>query len=127
MGEWKCRPMSNESVPESKSTFEDASTNNGPSETPAIEVPVGGGMAEFTSAPAADAAVAEKAAESSTAPVLEEAPAAEEPVEDFASALKEFERGHARKPEGGGAKQIEGTVISVSAEQVLVDIGKKIE
>src|SRR3569833_1616390 len=119
VGEWKCRPMSNESVPESKSTSEDPSTSNGPSETPAIEVPVGGGMAEFTSAPAAVAAVAEKAAEA--------APAAEEPAEDFADILKEFERGHARKPEGGGAKQIEGLVFSVSAEQVFVDIGHKIE
>jgi hypothetical protein len=108
--------MSNESVPEFKSTSEDPSTSNGPSEARAIEVPVGGGMAEFTSAPAADAAVAEKAAEGSAAPVAEEAPAPEEPVEDFADILKEFERGHARKHEGGGAKQIVGTVISISAE-----------
>src|SRR3569833_2875901 len=104
VGEWKCRPMSNESVPESKSTSEDPSTSNGPSETPAIEVPVGGGMAEFTSAPAAGAAVAEKAAEGAAARTEEEAPAAEEPAENFADILKEFERGHARKPEGGGAK-----------------------
>src|SRR3954468_12602189 len=115
--------MSNESVPEFNSTSEAPSTNNGP-----IEVPVGDGMAEFTNAPAAETTTLEEAAAPSTSPVAEEAPAEEpsEPVEDFANILKEFERGHARKPEGG-AKQIEGTVVSASAEQVFLDIGFKVE
>ena len=117
--------MSNESVPESNSTSESSSTNHGP-----IEVPVGDGAAEFTTAPAAEnvpaPAESEKAAVS---PQPEKGVAEEpaEPVEDFANILKEFERGHARKPEAGGAKQIEGRVISVSAEQVFLDIGYKIE
>jgi small subunit ribosomal protein S1 len=121
--------MSNESVPEFKSTSEDPSTSNGPSEAPAIEVPVGGGMGEFASAPAADSTTAEEVAKASALPVADEAPVEEpvEPMEDFADILKEFERGHSRKQEGGGAKQIEGTVISASAEQVFVDIGYKIE
>ena len=50
-----------------------------------------------------------------------------EPLENFADILMEFERGHARKPEPGGAKQIDGTVISLTAEQVFLDIGYKVE
>src|SRR6187551_759983 len=38
----------------------------------------------------------------------------------------EYEREHARKPEEG-SRQIEGTVVSVSAEQVFVDVGFKVE
>jgi small subunit ribosomal protein S1 len=49
-----------------------------------------------------------------------------EPVEDFAAMLSEFERSHTHKPESG-AKQLEGTVVSLSAEQVFLDIGYKTE
>ena len=49
-----------------------------------------------------------------------------EPTESFADVLSAFERSHARKPEGG-AKQLEGTVISLSPEQVFLDIGYKTE
>ena len=119
--------MSNESVPESNSTPDTPSTSSGP-----IEVPVGDGMAEFTSAPAAESTTAEEAAKTTESAAAEEVPVEEpaEPQEDFANILKEFERGHARTPGGGakqGGSQIEGTVISVSAEQVFVDIGYKIE
>ena len=121
--------MSNESVPEQNSTSETPSTNNEAGERPAIQIPVGDGMAEFTSAPAADSTTAEEVAKSPAPPVADEAPLEEpaEPMEDFADILKEFERGHSRKQEGGGAKQLEGRVISVSAEQVFLDIGYKIE
>ncbi|WP_239461761.1 30S ribosomal protein S1 [Occallatibacter savannae] len=121
--------MSNESVPESNPTSEASSTNSEPSEKPAIQIPVGYGMAEFTSAPAVESTTAENAAKAAVPSTPEAAPAEEsvEPMEDFANILREFERGHARKQEGGGAKQIEGTVISVSAEQVFLDIGYKIE
>lgn len=117
--------MSNESVPEPNSTSETPSTNDAP-----IEVPVGDGAAEFTTAPAAESAPVP--AQTGTAPASstpDEAPAEEpaEPLEDFANILMEFERGHARKSEVGGAKQIEGTVISVSADKVFLDIGYKIE
>ncbi len=59
---------------------------------------------------------------------LAESPAEEpvEPLEDFADILSQFERSHTHKP-ASGAKQIEGIVISVSAEQVFVDIGYKTE
>ena len=49
-----------------------------------------------------------------------------EPTESFADVLSAFERSHARKPEQG-ARQLEGTVISLSADQVFLDIGYKTE
>jgi len=53
-------------------------------------------------------------------------PEPEEPQEDFGALLKEFEKSHSHKADGG-AKQLKGTVVSVSAEQVFVDIGYKTE
>jgi small subunit ribosomal protein S1 len=50
----------------------------------------------------------------------------EEPTESFADLLRDFERSHSHKSEPG-AKQLQGTVISVSAEQVFLDIGYKTE
>ena len=49
-----------------------------------------------------------------------------EPTESFADVLSAFERSHARKPQQG-AKQLEGTVVSLSADQVFLDIGYKTE
>ena len=46
--------------------------------------------------------------------------------ESFDALFTEYERTHARHPEGAG-KQIEGSVVAVSPEQVFVDIGFKIE
>ncbi len=51
---------------------------------------------------------------------------ASEPTENFADILSDFERTHAHKPESG-TRQLEGRVISLSAEQVFVDIGYKME
>jgi len=50
----------------------------------------------------------------------------DEPAENFADLLRDFERSHTHKPESG-AKQLEGTVVSLSADQVFVDIGYKTE
>jgi small subunit ribosomal protein S1 len=64
-----------------------------------------------------------------TTPATSPEPAAEpavEAAEDFAASLSDFERTHLHKPEGG-AKQLEGTVVSLSAEQVFLDIGYKTE
>jgi len=58
-------------------------------------------------------------------PVYEE-PVEEEPAESFADLLRDFERSHSHKAEAG-AKQLQGTVVSVSAEQVFLDIGYKTE
>ncbi len=46
------------------------------------------------------------------------------PDESFDALLSEYERSHAR---AGGRKQIEGTVVALTADSVLVDIGFKTE
>ena len=52
-------------------------------------------------------------------------PAADtEPQESFGDILRDFERSH---KSAGGARQLEGTIISVSGDQVFLDIGLKIE
>ena len=53
-------------------------------------------------------------------------PIEEEPAESFADLLRDFERSHSHKSEPG-AKQLQGTVISLSADQVFLDIGYKTE
>jgi len=47
-------------------------------------------------------------------------------TESFGELFAEFERTHSRKPEGDD-KQIEGTVVSLDAESVYLDIGFKTE
>jgi small subunit ribosomal protein S1 len=49
-----------------------------------------------------------------------------EPNESFEDILSQYEKTHSRKKEDGG-KQLEGTVIGVSAESVFFDIGFKTE
>ncbi len=49
-----------------------------------------------------------------------------EPTESFADLLSAFERSHSHKSEPG-ATQLQGTVISLSADQVFLDIGYKTE
>lgn len=67
----------------------------------------------------------ENAPESQPTPAESPEPNAE-PAEDFGALLKEFERSHTHKP-ASGAKQLEGTVVSLNAEQVFLDIGYKTE
>jgi small subunit ribosomal protein S1 len=89
---------------------------------------------EQTIAPATETApqpVAESADNSIAARAPEpaaEAPAEEpaEPQENFADILSQFEKSHTHKP-ASGVKQIEGTIVSLSADQVFVDIGYKTE
>jgi small subunit ribosomal protein S1 len=59
-----------------------------------------------------------------TSPVIESA--AEESTESFGEMLAEFEHSHTHKTEGD-AKQLEGTVVSLDAEFVYLDIGYKTE
>ncbi|HUN83240.1 MAG TPA: 30S ribosomal protein S1 [Terracidiphilus sp.] len=62
-----------------------------------------------------------------TQPNIENAPEpAEEFADDFAAILSEFEHTHTHKP-AGDARQLQGTVVSLSAEQVFLDIGYKTE
>jgi small subunit ribosomal protein S1 len=51
---------------------------------------------------------------------------AEESTESFSEMLAEFEHSHTHKAEGD-AKQLEGTVVSLDAEFVYLDIGYKTE
>src|SRR5665213_1207440 len=52
--------------------------------------------------------------------------ASESPTESFGELLAEFERTHTNKPEGD-SKQLEGTVVSLDADTVYLDIGFKTE
>jgi small subunit ribosomal protein S1 len=47
--------------------------------------------------------------------------------ESFEEIFSQYEKSHARKSEGGGAQQLEGTVVSLTADSVLLDIGFKSE
>ena len=58
-------------------------------------------------------------------PIAEEPPT-EEPTESFADLLSAFERSHSHKTEPG-QRQLQGIVVSLSAEQVFLDIGYKTE
>jgi small subunit ribosomal protein S1 len=75
-----------------------------------------------------------------TSPLVEEATVAvaaepiapvevDEPVESFGEAFADFERTHSRKVDAGtdGPKQIDATVVTMDAEQVVLDIGYKTE
>ncbi|HEX8711343.1 MAG TPA: S1 RNA-binding domain-containing protein [Terracidiphilus sp.] len=72
-------------------------------------------------------------AESVTPSAVASTPEAEpvvEPEESFADALSAFERAHTHHAESGakqGTKQLEGTVVSITPDQVFLDIGYKIE
>jgi small subunit ribosomal protein S1 len=100
--------------------------------------PVSEPIPEPASAPISEP-MPEPAVEPAPAPVTEPAtpppaaviaapapPAVEEPQESFADLLSEFERSHSHKAEPG-QRQLQGTVVSLSAEQVFLDIGYKTE
>lgn len=59
-------------------------------------------------------------------PLLPESQSTLEPNESFGDLLTQFERSNSHRTAEGG-KQLEGTVIAVSAESVVVDIGYKSE
>lgn len=69
---------------------------------------------------------AESAPEGNVQPSPAPEPVYEEPTESFADALRDFERTHVHKPESG-TKQLDGAVVSLSVEQVFLDIGYKTE
>jgi len=73
----------------------------------------------------------EPAAEAIAAPSVEppapvSAAAEPEPEASFADLLSAFERSHSHKADDG-QKQLQGTVVSISADQVFLDIGYKTE
>ena len=55
-----------------------------------------------------------------------EAQSSSEPTESFDQLLSEYEHAHVRTSEDG-ARQLEGTVVAITADSVLVDIGFKTE
>ena len=114
--------MSNESVPEFRPTPENPEAISEAS-TPAQSEPTQEAPPETVAEPDTPRAEAAASATASSEPPAEEP---SEPLEDFANILLQFERSHSHKPESG-AKQIEGVVISLSAEQVFLDIGYKTE
>ena len=72
--------------------------------------------------------VAQPANETAPDPVAEPvAVEPEEPQESFADLLNDFERSHSHKSEQPGQRQLQGVVISLSADQVFLDIGYKTE
>jgi small subunit ribosomal protein S1 len=66
------------------------------------------------------------AAKAAPAPAPLPEPAAEEPAEDFGALLSAFEKSHSHKS-ASAPRQLQGTVISLSADQVFLDIGYKTE
>jgi small subunit ribosomal protein S1 len=64
-----------------------------------------------------------------TLPELSAPVEAEEPEESFGEAFADFERTHSRKVDAGvdGPRQIDATVVTMDAEQVVLDIGFKTE
>ena len=60
-------------------------------------------------------------------PVASEPLEPSEPEESFADLLNDFERSHSHKSEQPGQRQLQGVVISLSADQVFLDIGYKTE
>ena len=61
-----------------------------------------------------------------SAPVPIAEPIEDEPAESFADLLNAFERSHSHKGETG-QRQLQGVVVSLSADQVFLDIGYKTE
>ncbi len=51
----------------------------------------------------------------------------DEPEESFADLLNDFERSHSHKSEQPGQRQLQGIVVSLSTDQVFLDIGYKTE
>src|SRR6202790_1220017 len=125
--------------------------------TPEVPEPAAldtGGAAEPVDAPTVEPSAApdpsaEVAAEPSGGEALAVAPAAEpiaapiakpvpkpvppieavpEPTESFADALAQFEKAHPKQQRSeGGPSQIQATVISISVDEVFLDVGYKIE
>jgi small subunit ribosomal protein S1 len=108
-----------------------------PAVEPAVEPvpePVAEPVPESAPEPAVEpvaAPIVEPAPKPVAAPIVEPAPAPaaepiEEPQESFADQLRDFERSHSHRGEPG-QRQLKGVVISLTAEQVFLDIGYKTE
>jgi small subunit ribosomal protein S1 len=114
--------MTNDNIEESQPTPE--------SIPEPISVSVPGAVPNASADAAAPAATEGIAATIKTAPAPSPVPAlepvAEEPTESFAELLSQFEKSHSHKA-APGQRQLQGTVVSLSADQVFLDIGYKTE
>ena len=90
------------------------------SESPSLEIPTGIPRSSSTRAQRRSRA-GNSRPRRSRPPVQEP-----EPTESFADALAEFEHTHSHKPAGANT-QLQGTVVSLDAESVYLDIGYKSE
>lgn len=127
--------MLNEITPTSESATESVSgfTSESTAETPADSGATSDAESspEFTAESSAESSTetaAETAADAAAETAAESAvdTPAESSAESFAELLDQFEHTHTHQAEGGG-KQLEGTVVSLDAESVYLDIGYKSE
>jgi small subunit ribosomal protein S1 len=108
--------MTNENLEELPSPLQDTPQHLAEVAPPAVAGP--------PATPTPDPVPAPAALKAAPAPLPD--PVVEEPEEDFAELLKQFEKTHSHKAETG-QKQLQGTVVSISADQVFLDIGYKTE
>jgi len=114
--------MTNTDLPENQPTLDNSPE---PAAEPAAEP-----VAELAAAPVPQRNIEPVPA---AAPALEKTPvtqpvaeAQEEPEESFADLLSAFEKSHSHKG-ADGQKQLQGTVVSITADSVFLDIGYKTE
>src|SRR3984885_14169270 len=60
-------------------------------------------------------------------PVIPESPSTTEATESFGDLLSQYEKSHARQGKEDGGKQLEATVIAITIDSVILDIGFKSE
>jgi small subunit ribosomal protein S1 len=120
--------MTNENAEQTLSAQENSPELNTDPVAEAIAAPAAEPPVAQVAEPPATPEVAPIAAAPAPKPVAAPAPEPEpeEPTENFADMLSQFEKSHSHKS-ATGQKQLQGTVVSVSADQVFLDIGYKTE
>jgi len=131
--------MTHDTTPETDPISDTAHEAAEPSQTPAeiaaepVQEPAVEAQAEPPAEPASEASIAAPVAALDPAPppvaVAPQQPEpAPEPTESFADVFAEYEKSHKKtSPQAGGPTQIEARVISLTADQVFLDVGYKIE
>jgi small subunit ribosomal protein S1 len=94
-----------------------------PTPPPVVDVAAETTETELPNAVDDESPVTAEASVAAPAAVLE----VEEPQESFGELIAEFERTHTHKTGDGDARQLEGTVVTLDAESVYLDIGYKTE
>jgi len=116
--------MTNENIEESLTTLESAPESAEPEPAAATKpAPIPEQIPEPIREPTPES-IPEPIREPTPEPIPE--PDEEEPTESFADLLSQFEKSHSHKA-APGHKQLQGTVVSLSGDQVFLDIGYKTE